>query len=265
MLGQDSMKAVVMFSGGKGSFLSAKRAADKFGPHEVVLLFADTMVEDPDVYEFITAGAAYIGSELVRVADGRTPFQVFHEQKFLGNARLANCSKELKIVPCRTWVRDNAPADAVIVVGIDWMEQHRVGAIKAGYAPREVWAPLCDKPLLLERDMLQQIEACGLKLPQSYAQGFGHANCMQQGCVRGGQAYWRQFLRVRPDQYKETEQAEQDLRAYIGKDVTMLKRTRNGVHEYLTLRQFREQIELQPELIDLSNEWGGCGCFVDAE
>ena len=76
------MKAVVMFSGGKGSFLSAKRAADRFGAHEIVLLFADTMVEDPDVYEFIAAGAAYIGSELVRVADGRTPFQVFHDVRF---------------------------------------------------------------------------------------------------------------------------------------------------------------------------------------
>ena len=258
------MRAVVMFSGGKGSFIAASRAADKFGAHEVVLLFADTMVEDPDVYEFVAAGAAHIGSELVRVADGRTPFQVFHDRRFLGNSRQANCSESLKVIPCRQWVRDNAPADAVIVVGIDWTEQHRVGAITAGYAPRQVWAPLCDKPLLLEKEMLQQIEAIGLKLPQSYAQGFGHANCMQQGCVRGGQAYWRHYLRVRPDQYKVTEQAEQDLRIYLGKDVAMLKQDRNGATNYLTLRDFRKQLEQEPDMFAGAGDWGGCGCFVDA-
>ena len=259
------MQAVVMFSGGKGSYLAASRAADRYGAANVVLLFADTMVEDPDVYKFIEAGAAHIGSQLVRIADGRTPFQVFHDRRFLGNSRQANCSQELKVVPCRTWVASNAPPDAVIVVGIDWTEAHRIGAITAGYAPRQVWAPLCDKPLLLERDMLQHIEQAGLPLPASYAQGFGHANCMQQGCVRGGQSYWRHYLRVRPEQYAVTEQAEQDLRAYLGKDVAMLKRTRNGVQEYVTLRQFREQIELQPQLSDASNDWGGCGCFVDAD
>ena len=61
------MKAVVMFSGGKGSFLSAKRAADKFGAQEVVLLFADTMVEDPDVYEFIAAGLPILATDLPEI------------------------------------------------------------------------------------------------------------------------------------------------------------------------------------------------------
>ena len=253
-----------MFSGGKGSFMAASRAADRYGAANVVLLFADTMVEDPDVYKFIEAGAAHIGSRLVRIADGRTPFEVFRDRRFLGNSRQANCSQELKVVPCRAWVANNAPAEAVIVVGIDWMEEHRIGAIVAGYAPRKVWAPLCDKPLLLERDMLAHIERAGLPLPASYAEGFSHANCLQQGCVRGGLSYWRHYLRQRPQQYAATEQAEQDLRAHLQKPVTMLKRTRNGVVEYLTLREFREQLQLQPQLVDASNDWGGCGCFVDA-
>lgn len=145
------------------------------------------------------------------------------------------------------------------------MEEHRVNAIVKGYAPRQVWAPLCDKPLLLERDMLAAIVQAGLPLPASYAQGFGHANCLQQGCVRGGLSYWQHYLRMRPDRYAATEQAEQDLREYLDKPVTMLKRTRNGTVQYMTLREFREQLQMQPQLIDASNDWGGCGCFVDAE
>ena len=257
------IKAVVMFSGGKGSFLSAKRAAERFGSDKIVLLFADTLVEDLDVYNFIKTGAEHIGSLLVTVTDGRTPFQVFQDSGWLGNSRLAHCSEKLKIIPCRNWVKDNVPADAVIVVGIDWMEAHRVKAIVNGYAPRRVWAPLCDKPHLLEKEMLQQITAAGLTLPKSYAQGFGHANCMQQGCVRGGQSYWKHFLRVRPEQYRATEQAEEDLRKHLGKDVTILKQDKNGVTNYITLRNFRKQIEQSPDMFEDQSDWGGCGCFIN--
>ncbi len=259
------MKAVVMFSGGKGSYIAASRAVARYGAGNVVLLFADTLVEDEDVYHFIEAAAAHIGSALVRIADGRTPFEVFRDRRFLGNSRQANCSQDLKVKPCRSWVTDNAPADAVIVVGIDWMEEHRIGAIITGYAPRKVWAPLCDKPYLLERDMLEVVRQAGLPLPKSYAEGFTHANCLQQGCVRGGLSYWKHYLRVRPELYAKTEQAEEELRTHLGKPVTMLKRTRNNVTEYLTLKELRLEIAMQPNLIDVDYDWGGCGCFIDSD
>ena len=254
-----------MYSGGKGSFIAATKAAERFGKSETVLLFADTLVEDPDVYKFITTSADYIGCKLIRVADGRTPFEVFTERKWLGNSRLAHCSQDLKIAPCRKWVAENATNETVIVVGIDWSEMHRVNAITAGYAPLEVYAPLCEKPLLSVKDMLKLIAATGLELPLSYAQGFPHANCMQQGCVKGGRAYWQHFLRVRPDKYKETEQAEQNLRKAIGKDVTMLKYNIANITKYQTLRDFRKQLEKAPDMFNNNGDWGGCGCFVDNE
>ena len=72
-------------------------------------------------------------------------------------------------------------------------------------------------------------------------------------------------MRVRPDQYKVTEQAEQDLRAYLGKDVAMLKQDRNGITNYLTLRDFRKQLEQEPDMFAGAGDWGGCGCFVDEQ
>lgn len=70
-------------------------------------MLADMKVEDADTYRFL---ATNIGGELVIVADGRTPFEVFHDDHFLGNHRLANCSKYLKQKPWREWL--DADADS---------------------------------------------------------------------------------------------------------------------------------------------------------
>lgn len=50
---------------------------------------ADTRVEDPDLWRFVRDSTVHIGVSPTVVADGRTPFQVFADQRFLGNSRLA--------------------------------------------------------------------------------------------------------------------------------------------------------------------------------
>lgn len=90
------MNAVVMFSGGIGSWGAARRAVAKYGAENVTLLFADTKIEDPDLYRFLDEAAADVGAPLVKVADGRTPFEVFRDVRYLGNSRIAPCSRVLK-------------------------------------------------------------------------------------------------------------------------------------------------------------------------
>lgn len=48
------MKHVVMYSGGIGSYFAAKRVVQKENPNEVILLFTDTLMEDEDLYRFIS-------------------------------------------------------------------------------------------------------------------------------------------------------------------------------------------------------------------
>lgn len=256
------MKAVVMFSGGKGSWAAAKRAVARYGSDQVVLLFADTTVEDDDTYRFLKDAAENIGSELIVVADGRDPFTVFKDNRWLGNSRLAHCSTELKVKPCREWLDANAPTDVVLVVGIDWSEIHRMPAIERGWAPRPVWAPMTEEPYLDSDGMLEWLREEGITPPSAYAQGFPHANCMAQGCVKGGQAYWRNIYMRRPAVFAATEQKEQELRAYLGTDVAMLKEIRSGIASVLPLTELRRRIESEPTLLD-GDEWGGCGCFVE--
>lgn len=257
-------KHVVMFSGGIGSWATAARVAEKHGTDNLVLLFADTLVEDEDTYRFLNEAAVQVGGELVKVADGRTPFEVFHDDHFLGNSRLANCSKYLKIKPCREWLEANCdPDDTVLYVGIDWTETHRLPAITAGWLPYQVVAPLTEPPLRDKLGMVKAARRAGLEPPAAYDSGYPHANCLSQGCVRGGQAYWQLLLRDRPEVYAKTEAEEAGIReTEWGKDAAMLRSRVGGESTPMTLKEFREMLERQPSLFD-EDEWGGCGCFTD--
>ena len=79
------MLHVVQYSGGIGSWAATQRVIAEHGTANLVLLIADTQVEDPDLWRFVHDSTARIGVEPTVVADGRTPFEVFHDQRFLGN------------------------------------------------------------------------------------------------------------------------------------------------------------------------------------
>lgn len=252
---------VVMFSGGVGSWAAARRTVEAHGVDGVTLLFADTMIEDADLHRFLEEAATDVGAPLVRVADGRTPWQVFKDRRMLGNTRIAPCSVELKQRPARAWMAANAP-DAVVVLGIDWTEEHRLAGARAGWAPWTVEAPLCDAPYTNKAAMIEELERRGIQRPALYREGFPHNNC-GGGCVRAGVAHFAHLYRTRQVVFERWEAGEQELRDYLGADVSILRDRRGGRTKPMTLATLRQRLEAQPTLSP-SQEWGGCGCFVEA-
>lgn len=266
------MKHVVMFSGGIGSWMTAKRVAEQHGTNNLTLLFADVkgnndnphIGEDEDTYRFIVDAHRNVGGELVFVEDGRDIWEVFKDDRFLGNSRLANCSKYLKQIPCRKWLDANCdPADTVVYVGIDWTETHRLPAIERAYLPYTAKAPLTEQPYINKEDMLRSAENEGLTPPRLYAEGFPHNNC-GGGCVRAGQGQFALLLRQNPERYKVWERKEAELRDYLEADVAILRDRTKGTSVPLTLQAFRERIEVQPSMFD-ELDFGGCGCFVEGD
>lgn len=254
------MTAVVMFSSGAGSWGAARRYVDQHPTEDVVLLFADTRTEDEDNYRFLTEAAADIDRPLVTVADGRDVWEVFRDQRMIGNTRISNCSRTLKQEPARAWLAANADEATTVVVGIDWTESHRLPAIERSYAPRPVSAPLCEPPYLDRRAIFRDLEARGIKRPRLYDMGFAHANC-GGFCVRAGQGQFAQLLAAMPDRYAHHEAQEQEMRDMLGKDVSILRDRRGGSTQPLTLTALRQRIESAPEQIDMF-DIGGCGCFA---
>lgn len=262
------MKHVVMFSGGIGSWATAKRVVDVAGPENVTLLFSDVkggnenphVGEDEDTYRFIDEAAAMLGARLVKLVDGRDIWEVFKQRRFLGNSRIAPCSHELKQKPAKKWIWENCdPADTLISVGIDWTETHRLPAVARGYAPYKIAAPLTVEPFITKEQMIAEAEKLGLKPPRLYSLGFKHNNC-GGGCVRAGQAQFKRLLEVMPERFAEWERQEQKMRDFLGVEVTILNRVRNGKKEPFSLADLRAVAESNPMLIDMSDEGVSCNC-----
>ena len=256
---------LVMFSGGVGSWAAAKRTIEQYGQKQTRLVFADTLMEDEDLYRFLDEAAENIGAKLVRLVEGRDPWQVFFDVRFLGNTRVDPCSRILKRELIRKWVEDNyRPDEATLVLGIDWSEIHRLGPVQRHWHPYKVEAPLTEPPYITKQDWLERLESKGIEPPRLYRMGFPHNNC-GGFCVKAGHTQFLKLLRQMPARYSEHEQKEQEIREYLDADVSILRDRTGGELKPLTLREFRERIERDGcEQVDLF-DWGGCGCFVDVD
>lgn len=254
---------VVMLSGGVGSWASAKRVVAKHGTDNLWLLFADTLIEDEDLYRFLEEAVDNIGGQFVRIKDGRDPWQVFHDVGILGNTRIDPCSKHLKRDLLDAYLAENFdPANTTVYVGIDWSEEHRFTAMSARKAEAG-WhyeAPLCDPPYLLKNVLLAMLEAELIRPPRLYGMGFPHNNC-GGFCVKAGHATFKMLLQNFPDRYKNHEAEEFFFRWVHSQPFTILRDRRGGKTKQLSLEDFRKRIEAKQRIDEF--DFGGCGCAID--
>jgi hypothetical protein len=306
------VKHVVMFSAGGGSWAVAKRVAERHGTIDLTLLFTDTLMEDEDAYRFLVEGAANVlGADipsqlvpqvyqfpdwndrsafkmfvqglrlefeshlpgLVWLARGGDIWDVFREQRFLGNSSVDPCSKLLKRKMAAAWLKANCdPARTIVYVGIDKFEEHRFDdGDSGGVRPRRAkdgWryeAPLCDAPFISPFDVRALMKAEGIAPPRLYAMGYPHNNC-GGGCCKMGHAQAALLLRTQPGRYRRFEDEEASIRLMLGADVSMLTdRSGGGTKKPLTLRALRERIENRPQISLEFDDWNaGCSCFLEA-
>lgn len=261
------MKHIVNFSGGIGSWATAKRVVERYGSQDVTLLFADTNMEDEDLYRFLDEAVSNIGAKLVRLADGRHVWELFLDQHCIGNGKVDLCSSKLKRNLLDKWRKENCdPSDTTVYIGIDWTEEHRLLNCQRNSAPWKFEAPMCNAPHMSKKQMLEWLEREGISPPRLYAMGFPHNNC-GGFCVKAGQAQFANLLLKMSERYAWHEQWEGRVRQdQISRGIvpsSVLYHRRGGVGRVrVTLKEFREQMEASPELLD-KFDWGGCGCALD--
>ena len=295
----DSVDYVVHFSGGLSSWCAAERTILKFGQDKVILLFADTLGEDEDLYRFLIEGAAVLFDQskpgwaanlgrvipsvedsgnrqhfllwlklmmskdtpnLVWLQEGRTIWEVFRDERFLGNSKVDPCSKTLKRELLDSWCHRNLRHDVTHIFGFDWSEGHRLDRMNAyDQSALKRKAPLLDPPYLSKAQMVDLVRFYGIEPPRTYAMGFSHNNC-GGGCVKAGQASFALLLRTMPERYAFWEQKEAEMRQYLGKPVSILTDRRgDGIKKPLSLREFRERLAREGKYDE--SDWGSCGCF----
>lgn len=245
---------IVLYSGGASSAYVAKWVVDKYGKENTRLFYTDTLWEDKDNYRFLEECSQYIGLEVTRVVDGRTPEDVFFEKKFLGNARLAQCSEELKVKKTLIYIEELRLEgfEPILYFGIGPHEKHRADSLKHHYEhfpiePVETRFPMIDS---ISQDVKAKYiieNEWGIKLPRMYDLGFHHANCGGR-CVRGGLHHYANLYLVWPEKYKEQEEMEERFRNKYDKDVSIMKRDGKPY----TLRYHREKVLESMSILNLT-------------
>ena len=282
----DSIKHIVSFSGGMGSFAEAKSCVDKYGKDNVLLLFADTLMEDEDLYRFKDETTKFLGCELVSLCYGQTPWELFETEKFVGNSRVDLCSRKLKRELLNNWIvanygytasthvqRDNGTycyyvngepitieeprLRAEIHLGIDYSEGHRLARVQERMRPYIYRSTLVEEGRIVPKDFSEQF---GIARPRLYTLGFSHNNC-GGFCVKAGLGHFKLLYEKLPERYKEHEDKELTLAKTCGTLPFLRKRT-NGVTRYITLKVYREEFLEVGKAEEDKFDIGGCACAL---
>lgn len=256
------MTHICHLSGGVASWLATRRVVDRFGAENCLLIFADTLSEEASTYIFLDEAVKNLGSPYIRLCDGRNPWEVFADVKFLGNSRVDPCSRVLKRELIKSYVKSNfTESNCIQYFGFDATERGRLNDLRKRYDPWPVDALLCEPPYLQKHEIIQEAMKAGLSIPTMYWFGFSHNNCAGE-CVKAGQAHFKLLLEVLPENYAHAEAKEEELRRQLG-DVSILRDRRRGKSRPMSLKEFRLRVTNTGEY-DV-NDKGGCSCFMSAE
>lgn len=266
------MKRVINLSGGACSFWAAERVAERYGTSEMVLLFADTLIEDAELYEFNEWTAERFGVPITRVSREMTPWDLFRKQGLIANDRFPICSVMLKREPLDEWHRMNCipknslfgPPDT-IYVGFDWTETNRVEDIRNALPDWQIEAPMCEwKPYWDKCKIITELQKLRGSIPRAYADGFPHNNCGRR-CVRSGITHFVHLYNTDPEQFLDWEREEaRTIKEFAERGVsnghfTVLKDRRGGETKPMSFAQLRERILAGDKTLP-KDDWGGCGC-----
>lgn len=208
--------------------------------------------------------------ELTWLVEGRDPWEVFRDERFLGNSRIDPCSKSLKrIVLDKHRLETADPDKAVFCVGIGPHEAHRYTRLAARMAA-DGWryeAPLLgtfEGEVYRGGDPLRYLDDAGIARPRLYDAGYVHNNC-GGFCIKAGHAHYLNRLRAQPKRFAYDAMMERKLADYIGKPVSMLTdRSGDGTKKLLTLDDFAARV-VPETLFDYQPGDSGCGCMIENE
>lgn len=215
-------------------------AANIFGANylrslpERCLMLPELSIDDPhclkrkSLLSSIRADAMTAIPGLTWIADGRHPWEVFEEVRFIGNSLTDPCSRELKREFMDVWRDKNCTPDATVCyVGIDAMERHRLDRMLPLVKPWLYEAPLCDKPYLSKEGVIAWMTREGIAPPRAYGMGFPHNNC-GGFCCKAGQAHFAHLYRIWPARFAWHEWWENRLRSLVGDYSMMSDRRGDG-------------------------------------
>lgn len=254
-------KYIVNFSGGITSALALFKLLETIEKDDIEVVFADTGIEDPDLYRFMEDCERHTGMTFTKLKDERTPFTVMWDLKMFSSHRYTPCSKVLKRDRIKAYLIEKYGSldNTIQVFGYTGDEKHRIERIRQVY--KNVCIPLENTYFLQDCDKINAIKKYGIRQPLLYDLGFRHNNC-GGFCVNAGHAHYEKLYHVLPDVYTHAMEFEQALREETGKNISYMSRSIHGKKQPYTLAEHKQRIE-NKELI--RGGYGQCSCFLDME
>jgi hypothetical protein len=252
----------ISYSGGLGSAASVLLAYEHGLEYEAV--FADTRIEDEDLYRFNSDLSWVTRKPLIYLRDGRTPWDVFIDKKYIGNTRTAHCSEKLKTDMVKSYIYEKHPGGwfAQMALGMAGSELDRIERARTKWTPIPVRSLLIEYKMNSTKQIREYVESFQLRIPRLYEYGFPHNNC-GGFCVRGGLKQFATLLEHFPERYEKHEKEMQRAMTEIGPTARpFLRLTIKGELNYITMTEFRELYQAGKIKID-PYDYGGCACFVD--
>lgn len=323
----DKKTSIILTSGGLGSFCAGWLELQRVGLENCIFYFNDTLVEDADLYRFLVEHICFfhgkkvnkqlktliksipdLEQEEARKAhlltlghtldsycsqfhydpDGRNVFEVFHDNRYLGNSRIDPCSRVLKRERSRAFVEQFTPDQVDVIVGMDWSEIHRIEKAIPNWLPYTLRSPMIptsdEDETWTPRELVESyiLKLSGIKKPGLYGDGFQHNNCAGF-CIKAGLGHFKLLWEKRPKVYAYFERKEEELHRDIPTTLPFLRKSGKGAEPlalvpgvrsyrndkgvmvvYLTLKQYRELIlePQQPLTFEEQYDFGGCACAL---
>ncbi len=259
-LSDENHKHVVSFSGGLASWGVINHLFNSLHAKyhkNIILLFADTLIEDEDLYRFNIDVENYYGVKITVIADGRHPWQVFRDVKYQGNNRRDPCSKILKRDLLWKYIAYNYdPCNSTHYLGMDLNEADRLCDVRKARPGWCIEAPILDRGIFKEQ-LKKELKSTGIKIPRLYDLGFQHNNC-GGFCVKSGQAQFALLLKCFPERYFWHEKEQEKTFLEMGKRHPFIRKTVCKIEYFISMLEFKEWINSGGDYDKF--DWGGCAC-----
>jgi PP-loop superfamily ATP-utilizing enzyme len=200
-------RIVVWYSDGAASAVAAKLAVEKYGERCEVVKCDTTSSEHPDNLRFRAEVEAWIGRRVVLIRNEKYADvdEVFEKRRYMAGISGAVCTTELKKLVRLAYQRP----DDVHVFGYTADEHNRARDFAVNNPELTCDWILCDR-FIRKQDCLRMLKEAGIALPQMYALGFEHNNCL--GCVKAtSPAYWNRVRMHFPEVFKRRAEQSREI------------------------------------------------------
>ena len=205
------MRVVVWYSDGAASACAAKLAVKKYGDGCEVVKCDTTGDEHPDNLRFREDVERWIGREVTLISSAKFAGidDVFESTRYMAGIAGARCTTELKKL-----VRvDYQRPDDVHIFGYtveEWRRSERFEEFNPELSCEWI---LADN-FIRKQDCFRMLRAAGIALPEMYALGYEHNNCL--GCVKAtSPGYWNRVRRDFPEVFERRARQSLEIGARL--------------------------------------------------